>query len=80
MVLGKLDSYMQNIKLENSVTPYTKINSKWFKDLSVNPESTKLLEENTGSMCSDAGLSNVFSGLSSQSKETEAKIDGTTSN
>ena len=70
----------KRIKLENFVTPYTKINSKWIKDLSVNPENTNLLEENTGSMCFDAGLSNAFLDLSSQPKETEAKINGTTSN
>ena len=61
MVLGKLVSYSERMKLEHSLVPRTKINSIWIKDLDIRPDTTKLLGENIGQTLSDINESNIFS-------------------
>ena len=50
---------------------YTKINSKWIKDLNVRPKNIKILEESTGSNFSDINYCNIFLDMSPEGKQKQ---------
>ena len=68
------------MELDNLLTPHTRINSKWIKDLNVRPKTAKIIEENIGSKISDIAHSNSLSDIPPQARETKEKINGTISN
>ena len=63
------------MKLEHTLTPCTKIDSKWLKDPNTRQDKIKLLEETIGKIFCDINLTNVFSGWSPKATEIKAKIN-----
>ena len=62
------------MKLEHCLTPYTKVNSKWIKDIYVRPEIIKLLEENIGRTLSDINHSKILYDPPPRVMEIKTKI------
>ena len=65
----------KRVKLEHFLTPYTKINSKWIKDLNGRPETIKLLEENIGKTLSDINHSRILYDPPPRILEIKAKMN-----
>ena len=63
------------MKLEHSLTPYTKINSKWIKDLNVRPDTIKLLGENIGKTLFNINHSKIFYDQPPRVTEIKTKIN-----
>ena len=62
------------MKLDHQLTPYTKINSRWVKDLNISCNTIKVLEENMGRKISDIPCSNILTDTSPKAKDIKERI------
>ena len=74
MVLINWKTMCKRSKVGHYLTPYTKMNSKWIKDLYIGPETIKLLRENIGGKLPDISFGDDFLNLTPKVKAKKAKI------
>ena len=72
---GYKSPFCRKLKLDPFLTPYTKINSRWIKDLNIKPNIIKTLEENLGNTIQDIGIGKDFMTKTPKAMATKAKID-----
>ena len=63
------------MKLDHQLTPYTKISSRWIKDLNISRNTIKVLEENTGRKISDIPRSNILTDMSPKASDIKERIN-----
>ena len=65
----------KKMKLDHQLTPYTKINSRWIKDLNISHDTLKVLQEIIGRKISDIPCSNIFTGMSPTARDIKERIN-----
>ena len=63
------------MKLDHQLTPYTKISSRWIKDLNINRDAIKVLKKNIGRKISDIPHSNIFTNMSPRARDIKERIN-----
>ena len=67
------------MKLDHQLTPYTKINSRWIKDLNISGDTIKILEGYIGREVTDIPRSNIFTDMSPRARDIKERINKWTS-
>ena len=74
-MFGDLDSNMPKMKCDHQLTPYTKITSRWIKDLNISRNTIKVLEENIGRKISDIPRNNILTDTSPKARDIKERIN-----
>ena len=75
MVLGDVDSYVQNSETQSPTYTIQKINSRWIKDLNISHDNSKVLEGNIGRKISDIPRSNIITDMSPRARDIKERIN-----
>ena len=67
------------MEFDHQITPYTKINSRWIRDLNISRNTIKVLEENIGRKISDIPRSNILTDTSPKARDIQERINNGTS-
>ena len=65
----------KKMKLDHQLTPYTKINSRWIKDINMHCDNIKVLEENVGRKISGIPCSNIFTNMLLRARDIKERIN-----
>ena len=65
----------KKMKLDHQLTPYTKINSRWMRDLNISHDTIKVLQENIGRKILDIPRSNIFTDISPKTRDMKERIN-----
>ena len=70
------EKHAKKTEVDHQLTPYTKINSRWIKDLNISHDTKKVLEKNLGRKISDIPRSNIFMDMSPRARDIKERTNG----